>query len=174
MHQAFRPAPEALQLHKATKVHEPADFALVDSVLLRLVQQGGRGRPVACRTPPVPAPLLWANSASPFAVFVSVSAAAAMLPFPVSVPMSISVRAVSVVTGASIFIPAVSAAVVIFAAALPAVLVCVRAVCCTGAGAIVGLLAFAEALSNQLCVKLLCSLFAVLQRQSSSSTELCA
>ena len=55
MHQAFNLAPEALQLHKAAKVHDAADLASVDPSLLRLIKQGGWRGAVASRTFLVPA-----------------------------------------------------------------------------------------------------------------------
>ena len=104
VNKTLNPALEALQLHKAAKVHEPTDFALVDTPSLRLVQQGGRGRPVACWAPSILAaiPVLWTDSAAPFAM--PVSAATAVLTLPVSVPVAISVRTVPIVPWSSILI----------------------------------------------------------------------
>ena len=104
VNKTLNPALEALQLHKAAKVHEPTDFALVDTPSLRLVQQGGRGRPVACWAPSILAaiPVLWTDSAVPFAI--PVSAATAVLTLPVSVPVAISVRTVPIVPWSSILI----------------------------------------------------------------------
>ena len=47
MHKTLRSAFEALQLHKAAKVQDIGDCALVHCTLLWLIHQRGRRRPVA-------------------------------------------------------------------------------------------------------------------------------
>ena len=103
MHKSLHPSFEALQLNKAAKVHDAANFALVYTTLLRLVQQGCWWRSVASRALPMPCRAwLWAVAAPPLGATIPVSASAAMLPLSVPVPVSFSIWTVPVTTRSSV------------------------------------------------------------------------
>lgn len=175
MHQPFLPTFEALQLHKATKVQDVGDCTLVHCTFLWLVDQRSRMRAVARRpvsarvSTPIPVSasisvaicLFWAVTAAPFAVPMSVTAVAAMMALPVSVPVAVPIGAVSVLPWPPMVIMSGGDA------SIP-----VRPVGMACAGMLLGLLSFGKPFCNQLLIKLLGALLAVLHCQARCTTEL--